>query len=317
VGQGIVSALRNVPESLHLVGSETDPYAAQFHLENSGLSRVYHMSHVDSPDYVPELVNLCRDENVDVVFPGTDVELPKLAAGKEMFKSCGAKVIISPYKTVGTCRDKWLTYMHLVEKLPVVPSALGEVDLKGALNLTGLPAVLKPRVGWGSRVVYKVDSASEAKVLIKKVSEPVFQTWLEGDEYTVDCLADKKGRIVCAVPRLRLKIFSGVSFEGITVKNQKLIELASRIAEELRFWGPFNFQAKLVNGEPFVFEINPRFSGGGILTVKAGANIPLLSVQEACGLPIPRKVDFEEDVAFSRYFKEVFFKEVRDSTAND
>jgi carbamoyl-phosphate synthase large subunit len=317
VGQCIVSALLDAIDSLRVIGCETDPYAAPFYLLNSGMSKVYHTSYGDSQGYIPELINLCRIENVDIVFPGTDVELPKLAASKKIFADNGVKVIVSPYETVEICRDKWLSYKHLSSKVPFVRSATGEDDLEGALNLTGIPAVLKPRVGWGSKQVYKVESVAETEILMKHFSKPLLQTWLEGEEYTVDCLADKKGKLVCAVPRLRLKIFSGLSFEGITVKNPKLIALGARITKELRFYGPFNFQAKFVNGEPVVFEINPRFSGGGILTVRSGANLPLLSVREACGNPLPDVVDFCEGIVFSRYFKEVVFTRAEVDVADD
>jgi carbamoyl-phosphate synthase large subunit len=308
VGQGIIAGLSSANGNLRLIGSETDPYAAPFYLKDNKLEKVFHTTYVDSPEYIPELIEICRKEEVDIVFPGTDVELPKLAAGKEIFADYGAKVIVSPFETVEICRDKWLTFLHLEKAIPIVKSAVVEPDLHKAMNTTGFPAVLKPRVGWGSRVVYKVENIEEAMILAKNVNNPVIQTWLEGKEYTVDCMADKRGRIVCSVPRLRLKIFSGLSFEGVTVKNPKLIKLGTAIAENLEFYGPFNFQAKLVDGEPVVFEINPRFSGGGILTVRAGANIPLLSVQEACGCRSTGKVGFEEGVFFSRCFHEVIFR---------
>ena len=64
----------------------------------------------------------------------------------------------------------------------------------------------------------------------------------------------------------------------------------------------------MTNGEPVIFEINPRFSGSGILTVKAGANIPLLAVQDAYEGTISSKVGFVEGIAFSRYFNHVIFK---------
>ena len=156
--------------------------------------------------------------------------------------------------------------------------------------------------------MFRVQSAAEASILIREIDGPIVQTWLDGEEYTVDCLADRNGRVVCTVPRLRMKIFSGLSFVGVTVKNQKLIELGAKIAAKTQIYGPFNFQAKMINGEPVIFEINPRFSGSGILTVKAGANIPLLAVQDACGSTIPSEVGFVEGVAFSRYFDNVIFK---------
>jgi len=307
-GQGIVKALRNGPDSMRLIGSDADPYAAVFYLKNSGLRKVYCLPYGGSPNYLSEVIDLCRKENINAIFPGTDAELEKLAASREELAKCGAKVIISPFETIQICRDKWLTYNHFSKAVPIVRSALDEEGIESALSFTGLPAAVKPRIGWGAKQVYKVKSVSQAEILIKDISKPIIQTWLEGEEYTVDCLADKTGRVVCVVPRRRIKIFSGLSFEGVTVKDQKLIELGAKIAAEVPLYGPFNFQAKNVDGKPVIFEINPRFSGSGILTVKAGANIPLLAVQDAFGGKIPSEVGFDEGVVFSRYFDEVFFK---------
>jgi carbamoyl-phosphate synthase large subunit len=307
-GQCIVKALRNAQDELRLLGSDADPYAAVFHIEHSGLSKVYRLPYADSSNYVSEVIHLCKKENVDAIFPGTDGELMKLAAFREDLEKLGTKVVISPFESVKICRDKWLTYNHFSKFVPMVRSALAIGGIESALSFTGLPAAVKPRIGWGAKQVYKVRSAVEAEIFVREVSQPIVQTWLDGEEYTVDCLANKNGRVVCSVPRLRIKIFSGLSFEGVTVKNQKLIELGAKIAAAVPLYGPFNFQAKLVDGEPAIFEINPRFSGSGILTVKAGANIPLLAMQETCGYDIPSEVSFDEGVVFSRYFDEVIFR---------
>ncbi len=307
-GQGIVKALRHGSGDMRLIGSDAYPYAAVFYLKNSGLSKVCCLPYGDSPNYLPEVIDLCRRENVDIIFPGTDEELMKLAASRDELAEHGAKVIISPVETVKICRDKWLTYNHFSKAVPIVRSALDEEEIESALRFTGLPAAVKPRIGWGAKQVYKVRSTAQAEILIKEISKPIIQTWLEGEEYTVDCLADKMGKIVCVVPRRRIKIFSGLSFVGVTVKDQPLIELGTKIAAEIPIYGPFNFQAKNVDGQPVIFEINPRFSGSGILSVRAGANLPLLAVQDACGGKIPSEVRFEEGVVFSRYFDEVTFK---------
>ena len=274
----------------------------------------------DRSNYISEVVNLCRKENVDVVFPGSDVELMKLATYREDLEEYGTKVIVPPIESVTTCRDKWLTYNRFKKSVPIVRSALAEEDVGKALGFTGLPAAIKPRIGWGSKQVYKVQNASQAKIILKEINNPIIQTWLDGEEYTVDCFANKKGKLVCVVPRqrlkskylnvddVRIKIFNGLSFEGVTVKDPQLVNLGIKIAAEIPIYGPFNFQAKNVEGKPLIFEINPRFSGSGILTVHAGANIPLLAVKEACGMKIPNDVGFEEGIVFSRFFDEVFFK---------
>ena len=308
IGLGAIKALRMGSMKLRLIGSDADPYAAIFYMKNTLLDKTCHLPDSDHPNYIPEVINLCRKENVDVIFPCTDAELEKLAISKNDFTDRGTKIIISSPETIGICRDKWLTYNHLGKFLPIVKSALLDIGIKQALQFTGLPAVIKPRVGWGSKQTYKVRNAEEAQIFMKDISKPVVQTWLEGEDYTVDCIADRNGKAISVVPRRRIKIFSGLSFEGITVRDQKLMEIGKKIAKCLRFYGPFNFQAKKVDGEPKIFEINPRFSGTGILTVKAGVNIPLLAVKETCNIKIPTNIDFEEGIILSRYFDEVTFK---------
>lgn len=310
IGQGAVKALKMGSMNLRLIGVDADPYAVCLHLKSKKglLHKAYTVPTTEDPNYIPEIISICRREKVDVIFPCTDAELEKLSISKAEINDCGTKIIISPVETIRICRDKWLAYCHLGECLPIVRSALPDLGIEKALEFCGLPAIIKPRLGWGSRDMYKVKSAEEARIVISCVHKPIIQTWLQGGEYTIDGLTDRNGKVICIVPRRRIKVLAGVSSQGITVRDKKLIELGKRITENLRIVGPFNFQVRKVNGEPKIFEINPRFAGTGILSVKAGANIPLLAVKEMCNLKIPPNIEFKEGLVLSRYLEEVFFK---------
>jgi carbamoyl-phosphate synthase large subunit len=309
IGQGVVKALRKDSDGLRLIGVDSDPYAALLYLERRPflLDKGCVVPIAEHLDYIPKILEICIKEKVDVIFPSTDHELEKLSISKDKFSEVGIKVVISPPETIRICRDKWLTYQLLGEHLPIAKSALPDIGLEKALQFTGLPAIIKPRRGWGSRQVCRVDSLEEARYLIRSVSEPMIQAWLEGQEYTIDGIVDKYGKAICLVPRRRLKVFSGVSFEGITVRDEELIELGQRMTRHLNILGPFNFQVVKNSRETRIFEINPRFAGAGILSVEAGVNIPLLAVQEICNLKILTKVDFMEGIVLSRCFDEVFF----------
>lgn len=81
-----------------------------------------------------------------------------------------------------------------------------------------------------------------------------------------------------------------------------------KITKYLKIVEPLNFQVRKSNGEFGIFEINPRFAGTGILSVKAGVNIPFLAVKEICNMGIPTNIDFDEGLVVSRYFGQVFFR---------
>lgn len=310
IGTGAIEALRMGSKELRLIGIDADPYAACFYLKSKGcpLNKTYIVPQADHPKYISEIINICRRENVDIIFPCTDAELEILAISKTKIAEVGTKIIISSLKTIRICRDKWLTYYHLSKYLPMATSALPDDGIDKALKFTGLPALVKPRLGWGSRQTYKVNTVEEARIVIDNIQKPVIQMWLEGEEYTVDGLTDKHGKVICIVPRRRIKVLGGISFQGITVRDKELIELGKKIAANLKLCGPFNFQVKKINGEPKIFEINPRFAGTGVLSVKAGVNIPLLAVKEISNMKIPTNINFMEGLVVSRYFKEVFFK---------
>jgi carbamoyl-phosphate synthase large subunit len=310
VGLGVIKALRMGISDLRLIGVDSDPYAASFYSKSKEyrLSQSYLVPRADDPKFVRKIVDICRRENVDVIFPGTDAELEKLAISETKIAGYGTKIVISPLRTIRICRDKWLTYQHLNKHLPMVKSALPDGEIEKALEFTGLPAVVKPRLGWGSRHTYKINNLEEARIMINYVEKPIIQTWLEGEEYTVDGVTDRHGKPMCLVPRQRIKLLGGLSSEGVTVRDGSLIELGKKVTKHLKIIGPFNFQVKKVSGEPKIFEINPRFAGTGILTVKAGVNIPLIVLNEICDMKTPTSLDFIEGIAMSRYFEEAYFR---------
>ncbi|MEM2143837.1 MAG: ATP-grasp domain-containing protein [Candidatus Jordarchaeaceae archaeon] len=313
IGTCVVKALKMDSMDLRLIGIDADPYAACFYLKGKGssLNKTYIVPWADHPKYISEVISICSRENVDVIFPCTDAELEVLSKYRAKLDDYGTKIVSSPIRTIRICRDKWQSYNRLNKHLPIVKSALPDNGIESAIKFTGLPATIKPRIGWGSKQTYKVNTVEEAQVMVNNVHKPVIQEWLEGEEYTVDGLTDRNGNIVCVVPRLRIKVFSGLSFQGMTVRDEKLIELGKEIAQHIKIIGPFNFQVRKSKGEAKIFEINPRFSGTGILSVKAGANIPLLAVKETCNMKIPANIDFKEGLMVSRYFEEVFFEKKR------
>jgi carbamoyl-phosphate synthase large subunit len=115
------------------------------------------------------------------------------------------------------------------------------------------------------------------------VPDPVIQEYLDGPEFTIDVLCDFAGRPLSIVPRERVVIRAGVIDRGRTVNDPSLIELAKAACAAIPFAGPVNIQCRMHRGQPFIFEINPRFSGGIPLTIQAGADFPRLLIKLAAG----------------------------------
>jgi carbamoyl-phosphate synthase large subunit len=142
------------------------------------------------------------------------------------------------------------------------------------------------------------------------IDNPVIQEFAKGQEFTLDVLADLRGKVVNVVPRERIEIRAGEVNKGKTVKDQRLIKFGKMIVEKLGGIGPITIQCFIKDDEIKFTEINPRFGGGYPLSFAAGANYPELLIRMALGESITAKLgEFEENLIMLRWEDAVFKKE--------
>ena len=86
-------------------------------------------------------------------------------------------------------------------------------------------------------------------------------------------------------------------------------EMAEKIANSMKFFGPFFFQAKEdEEGIPKLTEINPRISGTMSLSSSCGPNIHSLAVRMCMGekIEIP---EIKYGLCMTRYWEEIYLDE--------
>jgi carbamoyl-phosphate synthase large subunit len=99
---------------------------------------------------------------------------------------------------------------------------------------------------------------------------------------------------------------------GRTVNDPALIELAKACTAALRFTGPINIQCRVHDGQPTVFEINPRFSGGIPLTIEAGADFPGMLLALHAGRHVAPSIGrFRDQLWMTNYEASVFLDDSR------
>ncbi len=169
------------------------------------------------------------------------------------------------------------------------------------------PLFIKPRFGRGGVGAHAIHSAKDLAFFVEYVENPVVQEYLDGPEFTIDVLCDFRHRPISIVPRERVVVRAGVIDRGRTVHDRTLIELAKSVTQALPFSGAINIQCRVVDGEPVVFEINPRFSGGIPLTIAAGADFPRYLVDLALGRPVPARIGrFRDQLWMTSYEASIF-----------
>ena len=300
--RGFQQALHRPGLSGEVVVCDVNPASPAVHLAD----RAFEVPYSDDPRYFDAVRDICVRNQIGLVVPTIDDEIPRFAAVRDRFDAIGAVVAASPLETALACTDKWETCRRLADAGVAAAKTWLPHELPDPPRF---PLFVKPRSGRGSVQAFAARDAVELAFFLRYVSAPVVQEYLDGPEFTLDLLCDFDGRPLSVVPRERVVIRAGVIDRGRTVQDPRLIDLALGCAEVFRFAGPVNIQCRMVDGSPKVFEINPRFSGGIPLTIAAGADFPAKLVDLALGRPVaPAIGQFRADLWMSSFEASLFLE---------
>lgn len=279
-----------------------DPYCAGLYVSDG----FYIVPLVHDKNYIPIILEICKEEKIDLLIPTIDDELPIFATNQERFQRLGVKIACSPLETALICNNKYKTYQFFLKNnIPTPKTYL----LNGTEKDPPLPYpfIIKPRDGRGTFGFTRIRNKEEFMLYKNGIPNPIAQEELRGKEFTIDVLCDFDGRVIAVIPRERMVVRAGVSDQGRTVKDWRLISYGTMIAQLLKIRGPANIQC-FVDGDSVMFtEVNPRFSGGIPLTIASGVDFPALLIRMAAGEKVePRIGDFKENLTMLRYEMSIF-----------
>jgi carbamoylphosphate synthase large subunit len=249
-------------------------------------------------EYKKELRNLVEEWKINYIIPTLQEELEDI---EDIVSDMKVKLLLSSKETIKICCNKREFYLWIQKHFPEFLINWTTLDNLEALgNFKDSDTIfVKPTKGRGSSNCYLLDNKT-IKTFInnaKNLKEWVAMEYMPGSEWTVDCYIKKDGEIAFTVPRKRLRILDGVSLKGTTINNKKIIENTKKIINKLNFKGPICVQwIEDVDGTPKIMEINPRFSGGGLITVAAGADAMECFYKEIYNIPF-KKVAWKEITA--------------------
>lgn len=250
----------------------------------------------DAPNFIREINNTIKQYNIDYIIPAHDSVVLKMAENQSIIK---AIVVTSCAETSIICRSKRKTY-EIFNKLIPTPKVY---DLEDTMDF---PLFLKPDVGQGTKGTYKVDTKEEVHFYLKKDPSLLALEFLPGKEYTIDCFTDRKGKLLFAEGRERIRIQNGISVNSKPIANPVFQKLAEIINQKLSFQGVWFYQVKeRANCELVLMEIAPRVAGTMALYRALGVNFIQLSLFDRMGIEVSilkNNIEIEIDRAlFSRF----------------
>ena len=296
-----------------VVATDCSWYSSAFH----DADEAFVVPRLGDPEFVPRLLELCVKHRVDLIVPTIDTEMPVYVAHRDQFDEIGTTIALSHGDVVAIAADKQRTHDWLVTQgLPTVEQTTPAAALADPDAWT-YPLIAKPRFGSAGLGVGLVHDAEELALVARRgheLGELVVQRVAPGVEHTIDVLADRAGRCVCAVPRRRIEVRAGEVSKGVTVRSAVLEDLASRVCEALPgAYGALNVQVFVDDPEHLaVIEINARYGGGFPLSLEAGADFPRWMLEELLGLPSTASPDgWRAGLVMLRYDAAVFVDERR------
>ncbi len=250
---------------------------------------------ISDSTYMDRLLELCRKNEVRLVVPLNDLELPLLARERSRFERAGIVVLVSSPEVIRRSFDKWEMAQFFTQNGIPVPRtfcSLSEVRRATQAGMLHFPMVVKPRWGTASigihfptdetelEMAYQFTRKQVTRSAIAEASSEdiehcvIIQEYLTGCEYGLDVVNDLQGRYVTTFIRKKLGMRAGETDRAITCADPELQALGATIGRCIGHIGNLDCDVIRGPGTLGVLDINPRFGGGYPFVHVAGANLP-------------------------------------------
>lgn len=292
LGERFNKSAKTIGISLNIFSYELDKY-----VPISSIAEVIIGLKWNDRKIIKNLLNVISELNINIVLPFVDPAIIIAARLKKENKN-----VFVPVSNESICKvffDKKKAKDWFVKNGFPVPE-----------NMKKLPLIAKPCKGSASKGVVIIRNDRELEYFINNFNQEdyLIQRFLEGEEYSVDCYVSSEREILSVVPRKRVEVTAGEVTKSVTVKDYKIIEMTKKILSRDKFIGPVNIQFIKENktGRLFVIEVNPRFGGGVIVSIEAGADIPSMILRDFLGISNRPTYNWKENLLMIRTHREFF-----------
>ena len=278
VGYGILRSLKISGKQLSLIGTSiyNDSVAP-------GFCDIFELAPpTNDAAYMEWLLNTIRKYQVDLIIPGIEIDMYKWVQHIPAIEMNGAIALLNNVELIHLCKDKWTFYENLTEAgmTCAIESSLSmEFDI--LKNKFGLPFLLKPRRGFGSKGIVRVDSQDTFLRYKQDIGQILMAQPIVGnddEEFTISAFGDSNGSFYATITLKRKLSKDGFTEKAEVVATDEFIGTISELCERFRPIGPTNFQFRKCKDGIKLLEINPRVSSSTSIRAAFGYNESAMAV---------------------------------------
>jgi len=268
---------------------------------------------IDS-SYIPWLLNVIDNLHVDLIIPSIEIDLYTLVEHRVEIERQNCKIVLNNPNLISLCKDKWLFYKYLQENnLPYAIKSTLENNFEYLQSAFGLPFLLKPRRGFGSKGIIIIDSESVydhygALVGENLMVQPLIGT--EEEEFTVSVFGDGLGSYSAHITLQRKLSSQGFTEKALVCELEEGESVFKDLCSYFKPLGPTNFQFRRDNGNLMLLEINPRISSSTSIRTAFGYNECIMAVEYYLDNVLPQQPEISQGYAV-RYTEDMVFYDNR------
>lgn len=278
VGYGILRSLRRCGRQLRLIGTSIygDSVAP-------GFCDIFELAPAtNDASYMEWLLNTIRKYQVHLIIPGIEIDMYKWADHISEIACSGAIAMLNDIELIQLCKDKWIFYENLSKAgmSCAIESSLS-IDFDELRSKLGLPFLLKPRSGFGSKGIVRVDSEDIFLRHQKGMGTILMAQSLIGnddEEFTTSAFCDGRGGSYAYMALRRKLSKEGYTEKAEVVALDEFIGTISDLCNRYRPVGPTNFQFRKSTDVLKLLEINPRISSSTSIRSAFGYNESAMAV---------------------------------------
>ncbi len=278
--------------------------------------KFYKVSRIDSPSYIDEVIEICKNEKVDTLFALIDPELSLIAKNIDRFHEIGVKPIISDYEAVELSFNKYEMFKFLEKnniKTPKTYISLDDFLEDFNKKLITFPVFVKPVKGSASINITKINDKEELEFIMKKYDNLIIQEFMGGQEIGADVYIDMiSNKVVSIFTKEKLKMRAGETDKSVSFKDEKLFNFIKNFVNKAGFKGIIDIDIFRINNEYYISEVNPRFGGGYPHAYEAGVNVPKMIINNINGIENEEQIgNYDDNVYMMKYNEVMIMKDIK------
>ncbi|MCP4613874.1 MAG: ATP-grasp domain-containing protein [Planctomycetes bacterium] len=224
----------------------------------------------DIDNYIESIKRIIDKEKVELFLPISEPEISVVNQRRSELEDKKIKLLLNNDFIISMFLDKLKTAEYLESIGIKTPRTMLLKNYDGSFDY---PLIIKHKIGYGSKMLWKVDNLRDLEYVQNKddglliIQEHVGS---DSEEYTTGVFSD--GEKVSTITFRRKLGFGGLSMDAILVDEPFLENLSMKVARSTGLIGSINIQSRRSgNSDLFIpFEVNPRLSSTLLLRKEFG-----------------------------------------------